>query len=291
MDTPISQVFTPSGMQELFSAWNHFPDAVLYAGGTEHIRNQGRRAPVLPRNIIFLDKLDELRRVSRTERYLEIGAMVNLNQIIQLGRIVPEVLIRCIENIACPQVRNQATIGGNLCNSAMRLDCSAPMVALDAQFELRTTQGSRWIKAESFSSKPGPPDLGPQEILTRIRIPLEMWDFTRYRKFRNSGSNSPGENVLFMIKNEKDILTDIRVVYSGKAVLRNKDSETMLIDKRLPLDPRDAAAFIEDWKNYLSDIAVNDKTQFTGDNDNTDADLIKTQILAFIENTINYISD
>ena len=291
MDAPISQVFFPSALQELFSAWNHFPDAVLYAGGTEHIRNQGRRLPILPRNIIFLDKLEELRRVSRTERYLEIGAMVNLNQIIQLGRIVPEVLIRCIENIACPQVRNQVTIGGNLCTPGVRLDCSAPMVALDAQFELRTAQGSRWVRAEMFSSKPGPPDLGPREILTRIRIPLEMWDFTRYRKFRNSGSNTPGEAVLFMIKNDKDILADIRVVYSGKAVLRNKDSETMLIDKRLPLEPRDAAAFIEDWKNYLSDITENDKTQLAADTDTVDADLIKTQILSFIESTINYISD
>ena len=291
MDVPISQVFFPSALQELFSAWNRIPDAVLYAGGTEHIRHQGRRLPVFPRNIIFLDKLEELRRVSRTERYLEIGAMVNLNQIIQLGRIVPEVLIRCIENIACPQVRNQATIGGNLCNSVMRLDCSAPMVALDAQFELRTAQSSRWVKAEMFSSKPGPPELSPREILTRIRIPLEMWDFTRYRKFCNSGSNIPGKGILFMIKTQKNILADIRVVYSGRAVLRNKDSETTLIDKRLPLDPKIAAAYIEDWKNYLSDIAENDKTQFSGDVDKVGADLIKTQILAFIENTINYISD
>jgi len=291
MAAPFSQVFFPSSFQELFSAWNRFPDAVLFAGGTEYIQNQGRRIPELPNNIISLDKLEELVKVSRTERYLEIGAMVKLNQIIQLGRIVPEVLSRSIECIAGPQLRNQATLGGNLCYSFRRLDCSGPMIALDAQYELRTSQSSRWISASRFSSPPGPTALASQEILTRVRVPLEPWNFTWYRKFRTIGNDEPGGCILFIIRTQKDILTDIRVIYSGQSILREKDSETMLKDKHLPLNSRDAAAFTERWKNYLSAFEGNGNLIFAGEDGNSNVELIKAQILNFIESTIQHISD
>ena len=153
-----SQVFFPSGFQELFSTWNRLNNSVLYAGGTELIRYQGSRAFSFPPNVIFLDKIKELSKISRTERYLEIGAMVKLNQIIHLGKIVPEALTLCLECIGGPQLRNQATIGGNICNPSGRLDASGPMIALDAQYELRTAQSARWISASTvraFMVSPG----------------------------------------------------------------------------------------------------------------------------------------
>jgi len=286
-----NQVFFPSGMQELFSAWNRFPDAVLFAGGTEHVRSQARRALVLPGNIISLDKLEELRKVSRTERYLDIGATVKLNQILQLGRIVPEALIRAIEGIAGPELRSQATIGGNLCNISRRLDCSAPMIALDAQYELRTAQASRWILASRFLHIPGSPALAPQEILTRIRIPLEPWDFTWYRKLSMAGSNEPGGGIIFIIRNQKNILTDIRVIYSGNIILRDKDSETMLMEKHLPLDRKDAAAFVDRWRSYLGSFKGGEVLINTVEYTNSDVELAKDRILSFIETTINQISE
>ena len=134
MAAPLNQVFFPSTFQELFTAWNRFPDAVPFAGGTGIIRGQGDQTLALPRNILYLDKLNDLRRITRTERYLEIGAMVRLNEIIRLGKIVPEALTRCLEHIAGHHIRNQATIGGNICYPRRRLDSAAPLVALDAHF-------------------------------------------------------------------------------------------------------------------------------------------------------------
>jgi len=286
-----NQVFFPASLVELFSSWSRFPDAQLYAGGTEHIRNQAGRIPALPKNIISLDKLEELHKVSRTERYLEIGAMVKLNQILQLGRIVPEVLTRAIECIAGPEIRNQATIGGNICNSSRSLDCSGPMIALDAQYELRTSQASRWILASRFLSDSGSTVLGHQEILTRIRIPLEPWDFTWYSKLSAAGSNEPGGGILFIIRAQKNILTGIRVIYSGQTILRDKDSETMLKDKQLPLDKKDAANFIERWKDYLSTLKGSEILNNTGEYHSSDSELAKARILNFIETTIHQISD
>ena len=291
MDVPLSQVFYPSSFQELFSAWGRFPDAVLYAGGTEYVRNQSRRIPILPQNIISLHKLEELCKISRTERYIEIGAMARLSQIIQHGKVVPEALTKCLECIAGPQLRNLATIGGNICNSSRRLDGAAPLIALDAQYELRTAQSTRWVSASRFSSLPGPPALASQEILTRIRIPLEPWNFTCYRKFYTVGSNEPGAGILFIMRNQKNILTNIRVVYSGKAILREKTSETMLAGKRLPLDRKDAAAFVDSWRTYLSVLEGAESYIFLGYNGSLHPELAKIQILNFVETTITRISE
>jgi len=291
MATPPSKVFFPTGLQELFSSWYSNPDAVLCAGGTEHIRNPNNRNSNLTRSIISLDKMEELRKISRTERYLEIGSMVKLSQIINLGKIVPEVLIHCLENIANPQLRSQATIGGNICNPFIKPDTSAPMIALDAQYELRSAQSARWVSASRFSTQPGPLSLGSQECLTRIRVPLEPWTFTWYRKFNFSLSSKPGGCILLILRNQKDILTDIRVLYSSQTILREKNGESMLIGKHLPLDHRDAFAFVDAWKNYLSSMPEGENTEFSGEYGNLSPGLIKAQILRFIESTLMHISD
>jgi CO/xanthine dehydrogenase FAD-binding subunit len=250
-----NQVFFPGSFPELFAAWNRFPDAVPFAGGTELVRRQGSRVMTLPPNIISLDRLEELRRITRTERYIEIGAMVPLNDIINLGKIIPEALTRSLQDIANPQVRNLATIGGNICNPQRREDASAPMIALDARYELRTAMAARWISASRFSSIPGPPALNPQELLTRIRIPLEQWDYTRYKKFRDRAYDDESEgSVVFIARIQKNLLTAIRVVFAGETVLRDHNSETFLTGKQLPLGRRETSHFIGLWSDYLAAV-------------------------------------
>lgn len=256
MAVPLNQVFFPVSFQDLFAAWSRFPSAVPYAGGTGLLRNQGKQALSLPPIILSLDKIEELHRISRSERYLEIGAMVKLNQIIRLGKIVPDTLKVCLENVAGEQLRNIATIGGNVCFPSRRLDVSAALVALDAQYELRCAQSSRWISAARFSAMPGalpsPTALDQQELLTRIRVPLDQWDYSAYKKF--SGQESPDTVVVFLIKTQKNLLTDIRVVYKTDTIHRDKNSESILIGKQLPLSRRIAADFTAQWKIFLSGL-------------------------------------
>jgi CO/xanthine dehydrogenase FAD-binding subunit len=252
-----NQIFYPSSLQELFSAWARFPDAVPFAGGVELLRLQGKRILSLPKNILSLEQLDELRRITRTERYLEIGAMVKISEIIRLGKTVPEALTQSLLGIANPQARNLITIGGNICNPFRRLDSAAPLVALDARFELRTAQETRWVSASRFSAIPASLSLGSRELLTRIRIPLEQWQYSLYRKFPDHyPTDEAGGGAVFMARIQKNILTDLRIVFAGQIVLRDKNSETVLAGKQLPLDRRDAAHFAERWKTFLHAVEM-----------------------------------
>jgi CO/xanthine dehydrogenase FAD-binding subunit len=247
-----NQIFSPSSLQELFAAWTRFPDAVPFAGGADLLRNQGKRLLSLPRNILSLERLEDLHRITRTERYLEIGAMVKISEIIRLGKTVPEPLTQSLLGIASPQLRNLITIGGNVCNPSRRLDSVAPLIALDARFELRTARENRWVSASRFSALPGPLALESQELLTRIRIPLEQWQYSLYRKFPDPyPADESGGGAVFMARIQKNILIDLRMVFAGQIVLRDKHSETALAGKQLPLDRRDAAHFAELWKTFL----------------------------------------
>jgi CO/xanthine dehydrogenase FAD-binding subunit len=261
MDAPLSQVFFPASFHELFSAWSRVPNAKPYAGGTEIIRGQRKSIIDLPPIILCLDKLPELHRITRTERYLEIGAMARLNQIIWLGKIVPEVLSKCLKRIAGFQVRNIATIGGSICCVSRLPDTCAPLCALDAQFELRSAHSSRWISASRFYNavtEHTPADsaaqtaMGEQELLTRIRLPLDQWGYSIYKKFASGDSNN-SELMVFLAKTQKNVLQDIKVIFKAQTILRNKNGEDFLIGKHLPLSRKAAGDFVESWKNFLAD--------------------------------------
>ncbi|WP_041611088.1 FAD binding domain-containing protein [Treponema primitia] len=279
MDALHNQVFFPASLPELFSAWTRFPDAVPFAGGGGLLRNQGKQILTLPRNILSLERLEELQKITRTERYLEIGAMVKLSEITGLGKIVPEALTKSLQGIASPQIRNLITLGGNICNPSRRQDASAPLVALDARYELRTAQEIRWVSASRFSGLSGPPALNPQELLTRIRIPLEQWHYTVYKKLTDmETADGDGGSAVFLARIQKNILTDIRVVFAGQILLRDKNSETILAGKQLPLDRRDAEHFSELWRTYLSAI---EEPGF----------MLREKIFNFIESCIFSLSD
>jgi CO/xanthine dehydrogenase FAD-binding subunit len=217
-----------------------------------------------------------MHRISRSERYLEIGAMARLSQIIDLGKIVPAALRYCLENIAGPQLRNMATIGGSLCFRGGRLDSSAALTALDAQYELRSAQSSRWISASRFFASPDLSALKSQELLTRIRIPLDDWDYSAYKKF--AGQAGYSKVVVFLAKTQKNVLNDIRIVYKTDTLWRNKDSESILAGKHLPLNHRIAADFIKSWESFVSGLHNVDE-------------LSRKELINFIEMNINNLSE
>jgi CO/xanthine dehydrogenase FAD-binding subunit len=258
MADQLNLIFTPTSYSELFSAWNRYPSAVPYAGGTALIREQGRQILELPPIILSLEKLEEMHRINRSERFIEIGAMAKLGQILNMGKLVPLALRRCLEGIAGMQLRNLATIGGNLCFPDRRLDSSAALTALEAQYELRSMQSVRWISATRFSSMPasggvaGPTALNPQELLTRIRVPLDNWDYTAYKKF--PGQKGRNNVVVFLAKTQKNVLSDIRIIYKTETIWRDKDSESIVIGEDLPLNHKIATDFVESWESYLRGI-------------------------------------
>jgi CO/xanthine dehydrogenase FAD-binding subunit len=275
MAVSFNQVFFPQNWDELFHLWSRTPDAVPFAGGVQFFRFQGTRTPVLPHNLLSLDRIEELRRITRTEQYLEVGAMVCLNEIIRLGTIVPEILRKCLEGIAGLQVRNTATIGGNICSKGRYMDSCAALIALDARYELRTATATRWIAASRFS----PASLASGELLTRIRIPLEPWNYSLCKKIRRTDMTNQDNIerdagvIVFLLRNQKNILTNIKIVFAGNIVLEDRNIERLLIGTPLPLSRKAALTLIAQWEAYLSTLGFEDG-------------LVRSELLNFIETSL-----
>ncbi|MDR2398510.1 MAG: FAD binding domain-containing protein [Spirochaetaceae bacterium] len=273
MDAALNQVWFPANFQELFTIWKQYPDALPFAGGTQFLRGQARHVPVFPRNVLSLSRLEELHRITRTERHLEIGAMVKLNELINLGKVVPEVLTRCLVGIAGPKIRNLATIGGNICTPSGRLDAAAPMIALDAHYEVRRATAARWIASSRFYSPEGALSLGEQELLTRIRIPLEEWTYSAYTKYASPGTRVGSEVMVLILRNQKNLLTNIRMVFVGDRIIHDKNSEALLMGKRLPLERKQVGMVVDYWRTRLHSIYQK-------------PDLLQDRLLNFIESSL-----
>jgi CO/xanthine dehydrogenase FAD-binding subunit len=183
------RVFRPKSLGGTLRLYTRNPGSLLYAGGTEIARRarHGSGRPLnLPQKVIYLGNVQELTRISRGQRYLDIGSVLDLSRILSIGRnVLPPVLFETISQIATPAIRNLATLGGNISLRTCRGDSLPALSVIDTQLELRTAGSTRWVQVGEFFDGQNLPDLRPGEILTRIRIPLEEWDFAVTRKVQS----------------------------------------------------------------------------------------------------------
>jgi len=80
------------------------------------------------------------------------------------------VLDKAVRTIGGPQVRNMATIGGNLCNGVPSADSATPLIALNAVLTIEGAEGERQMPLEDFFLGPGTVALAQHEILTAITV-------------------------------------------------------------------------------------------------------------------------
>jgi carbon-monoxide dehydrogenase medium subunit len=80
------------------------------------------------------------------------------------------VLIQAAKELGNVQIRNVATIGGNLCNGSPAADLAPPLLVLQAKMMIRNPQSCREVLLEEFYRGPGETALSPEEIMTGILL-------------------------------------------------------------------------------------------------------------------------
>ena len=160
----------PSTLDEAFRLASEIPGSRYVAGATDllvQLRN-GRPGPSA---LISLRGLTELKGIESSSR-VRIGAAAPLSDV-QAHPAVAErlpALVDSIRSLGSLQIRNVATIGGNLCNASPAADTAPPLLVYGASVELRDAEGSREVPLESFLVGPGETALRPGEILSAILI-------------------------------------------------------------------------------------------------------------------------
>lgn len=167
------QFYRPTTLAEVFACFQQHPDAVLVAGATDlglEISHHRQHYPVL----ISLEAVAELQGIVQTPEQVEIGAAVPLSQVEEQLRGVFPSLDEMLHWFAARQVRNRATIGGNIGTASPIGDLPPVLLALDAQVKLVAAGGRRILPLVDFFKGYRQTDLQPGEVIAAVIIPRTL---------------------------------------------------------------------------------------------------------------------
>jgi len=236
-------VRSPVTMGELLQLWRRSPDALLYAGGTYILSHRRARFVSLPVLVISLQNVEDLKRVARTERMIELGAAMTISEVLQLGsHNIPRVLYSALSSIGHRGIHGLATLGGNLAIPGRLMTSVPALVLLDARLELRRAGSSRWIPVSRFHTAEGTLDLRPGEIISRIRVPYQPWSGQMFRRFGYELSpESEPLTVCGLVRVKDGIVEEVRFTGTAGAriMLRSRDMEAEMVGRKLPLSIRE----------------------------------------------------
>jgi len=165
----------------------HAASVKVLAGGTDLMADY-KFAPSnhIPKVIVDVSRLDELRHITMTDAGLSIGSLVTHTQIMQ-SPIIREMfpaLCEAAHTIGAVQTRNLGTLGGNLVTAVPSVDSGPTLVALDAIVTILSPAGSRTMELADFFVGPRKTALKPEELLVDIIIPTtSLSKPTKFLKF------------------------------------------------------------------------------------------------------------
>ncbi len=146
-------------------------DARYLAGGTD-LLVKVKDGLVHPGALISLRNITELRTIEETGSGLRIGALCPLSEVAAHPAVAAQLplLPAAIAKMASVQIRNSATLGGNLCNCSPCADTAPPLFVLEARAEILGSAGKREVAMADLMVGPGEVGLGADDLLTAIIV-------------------------------------------------------------------------------------------------------------------------
>lgn len=195
------------------------PRGVLIAGGTDLYVQQGEDVAEAPVGV--LDARPELKGIERRNGELRVGALTTFEEFAEhpeVRRQIPQIADYMFL-IASWQIRNRATLGGNVINASPIGDMTVLLLALEAQLVLADGDASRTVPMRAFYKGYKVMDKVPGEILTEILIPAlgsadrVNWEKVSKRKCLDIAT----VNSAIKIRLEGDLVADVGLAVGGVA--------------------------------------------------------------------------
>lgn len=164
--------YQPQTLKEAFSLMEKLKGRAKYIAGGTDILVRIKQKAIHPDTLISLRGIDGLKTVNHNGA-LSLGSMIPFRDLEGdpvIARDYPA-LARAVSVLANPQVRNVATMGGNLCNSAPSADCAPPLLVMQAHLKLQGLGGEREVPIDKFFTGPGENCMEAEEVLTQIQVP------------------------------------------------------------------------------------------------------------------------
>jgi len=199
---------SPKSLKECLELISEKENVHILAGGTDLVVNI-RNGKIRPQLVVDIKNIPELTNVEKINNYIEIGTLVTMNKLSKLPLLQNKysLLSYAASIMGCYEIRNRATIGGNIINASPGAEMLNPLVVLNAKVVLESLSGKRILSIEEFISGPNKTEIKKNELLTKILIPTieEEADGIYMRRQRVKGMDLASINCAIFVTNKNDI--------------------------------------------------------------------------------------
>lgn len=170
----------------------HAPDARLLAGGTDLLVDL-KTGRLRVGHLVSINRVAGLRGVTQTDAGLRIGALTTITELDRAPAVRDgfAALLDATSQMAAPQIRNVATVGGNIAAAVPCADLPPILIAMHASVELWSTAGQRQARLDSFFVGPRRTVRRNDELLTAVLVPKPAPGFgAAYARFALRDGNA-----------------------------------------------------------------------------------------------------
>lgn len=237
----LEEYFCPSSIQEVLEILEYYQgQARVIAGGTDlipELKKQTRRV----RCLVDISGIEELNKIKIDSNDISIGAGATLNGIASSKQIIDKfpALARAAAEVGSPQIRNIATIGGNICSARPAADTIGPLIGYRTRVKIVNKEREKWLALEELFTGPGETILKSGEILTGISVKPPAPDtYSTYTKFglrRALAIAVVSVTSIITLEPGSGICKEARIVLGAVAptLIRCSDSEKVLVNNKI----------------------------------------------------------
>jgi carbon-monoxide dehydrogenase medium subunit len=167
----------PGTIEEAIAALKANDEPYLLAGGTDLLIGMKTKA-VKPECLIDMKGISGMDGIEYNNGF-KLGALATVRDI-EVSPLIREkipALSQAAATLGSIQIRNRATIGGNLCHGSPAADMAAMLLAMNCEVSIATDKGEKTIGLDQFFTGPNSTVVGKHELLSQISIPKKMEQF------------------------------------------------------------------------------------------------------------------
>ncbi|MEM0475133.1 MAG: xanthine dehydrogenase family protein subunit M [Zestosphaera sp.] len=231
-----------SELDEALRLLSRKEDVKVLAGGTDLVVDL-KIGRYKPKTIVDISGIRSLRYIVDEGDKVRIGALTRMQDIVESPVIREKlpVLAEAASMLGSWQIRNMATVGGNLCNASPAADSAPPLLVHEAKIKLTSIEGTREIPITEFFTGPRKTVMYKTELLHEIVVPYDA-DFARSYSYvkvgrRNSFTLSVvAIAAVLKIRNKR--IEDVRIALNAVAPtpVRARSVESFLKGKEVRSD-------------------------------------------------------
>ena len=206
----------PQSSDELAAAYAAQPDATLIAGATDvglWVTKQLRDLDP----VIFLHNCRDLQQIEDLGDHLRIGAGVTIARLWEAMKPLYPSFAEMLRRYGSVQVREAATLGGNIANGSPIGDSPPPLIALGTTLHLRHGNARRDMPLEDFFLDYGKQDRSPGEFVEAVTLPKDQPNLRVYKLSKRFDQDISAVCGAFNLSLQDGIVTEARIAFGGMA--------------------------------------------------------------------------